>query len=391
MKIKNKMVVAVDLGSSITKGFYKSESGTESVKYMLMGSECFSLPEESVKYLHSRFKMGFPEDNAWIRASEDGETIAVGRMAREYSAYNRIKPLKAATIVPKLLAYIGAIAEKEKLDEAIELNLGLLLPYGELSAIGEIEKNLISALNEFYFCNRKYSVKINRLRILPEASGVALLQSLKDLESFRKIDRGFLMLGHRNTSFLVFERGSFSTTKSDTTIHGFYKFVEKFKEKVPGLENDDVFQIIQMQGKVDYDWQKDSYKLEERKLVFDLTALKRLKMENFDFKSPYQASLEEYSRLILSWLDEKMPSNIRVLFCLGGATPFLIDKIKAKFPDCAIERPTSDIDDLWKALNFDRHRYPEEFVKENLLERMMDVWSLFAIVGNIYKEEEVLV
>ena len=107
-------------------------------------------------------------------------------MAREYKAMSRLKPLKVEIMIPKLMAVIGAIAEKENLGNEIVLDLGVLLPYGELESRQELIRSLSKSLKGFYFRDKKITVKLEGLNVIPEASGVASFSSIVDRNEFKK-------------------------------------------------------------------------------------------------------------------------------------------------------------------------------------------------------------
>jgi len=387
MKIrKEKMLLSLDPGNSTSKMLYQIYRGHKDalIKYMIMGPECLALSSESADFFANGMFAGRSEDNAWVRLKKDGEIMVLGRMAREYRATSRIKPLKAMTMIPKILAAIGAIAEKEELGQKIELDLSFLLPYGEIASKRKLELSLRDSLSEFYFRDRKYEVSLNRLKMMPEGSGAAMLKLAIDQENFMETNQGFVMFGHRNTSLLVFERGSFSSTKSSTTPLGFYNFVDKFREKLPGVEREEVLRIIQMEGKIKYNWNKESFNLENYNLFLNFEKLVKMGADREFVKKAYKVSLEHYSSLIMSWLEDSVPFNLEILNCLGGATPFLIQKVGTNFTNCEVNQTGEQYSEFLKALNFKKAHYPKELIQDNLIQRMMDVWGLFAVFSDYY-------
>jgi len=384
----------MDAGSSMSKIIYGwiDENKKYVVKHMSMGPECISLAPTTGEYIFNGMGIGLPEDNAWVRYEKDGEIIAIGRKARQYGAVSQIKPLKATMIVPKILAAIGAIAETEEITNKIDLDLAILLPFNEITSKKQIELHLKSALEKsFYFRDKEIKVKLDRLLIVSEAAGLALLSKALDEKNFYRTNQGFLMLGHRNTSFLLFERGSFDPVKSSATIHGFYNFIDKFKEKVPGIEREEVLKMIKTKGNVNYDWQKDVYELKDLSTHVNLSVLEDAQRSADMLKRAYQASLDEYWRRIFLWLKECVPKDLDAIWCCGGAAPFLISKIQKSYPNLKICKPTAEINSLWKAFGYDRQNYPSELLEDNLIERMIDAWGFFVIFSDYYIREEVSV
>lgn len=383
--------IVLDAGSSVTKILYGWIDKNEKyvVKYMMMGSECISLSRDSGDYLCDGMGMGLPEDNAWVRYEQDGEIVAIGRFARQYGATPTINPLKGTMIVSKILAAIGAIAEREGITEEIELDLGLLLPLNEITSKKQVLSDLTQAIKEFYFRDKQIKIKLDRCRIVPEATGLALLSKALDEKGFRRTEQGFLMLGHRNTSFLLFERGSFALTKSSSTVHGFYNLIDKFRQKVPGIEREQVLKIIETKGSVKYDWQKDIYLLENCTTGVNFASLKDKQRDVDMLKKAYQASLDEYTRRIALWLQDCDLSDLDVLWCCGGAAPFIFGKIRELYPNLNLFRPINESSKLWKALGYDRCDYPPELIQQNLIERTIDAWGFFVVFSDYYLRQEV--
>ena len=384
MKLRPEMEVGFDAGTSTSKILYQVDGGR--IQYMTMGPECLNLPASSKKYLPKEKGMGLAEDNAWIE--REGEIVAIGRMAKEYRGTASIKPLKAKIAVPKVLATVGAIAEKEELSTEIDLKLSILLPYSEIRSKEQLSEDLEEALEEFEFCGKPLEVKLNECNIMLEGSGIAMLHNFKHGKEFKQTNQVYLMLGHRNTSLLVFERGSFSTVYSSTTNHGFYNCIDKFREKVPGVTREDVLQAMIGTVEIEYDWHKSFYSFDSKRINVDFSGVTNWvnQLETNEVKSAFTASLEEYWMLIANWLNESLPpiKAIDGFWVCGGATSFLMPYLEKKLHPLKIKRLEKESSEMWKALGFNQDDYPREFIEQNLVERMMDVWGLFAVFSDYF-------
>ena len=87
----------------------------------------------------------------------------LGRLARNYRATVSIKRLKYESLVPKVLAALGAIATVENLPQKFNLDLALLLPLGEYANRDELEKLLKEALKGFNFQSHPYRTHLRSL------------------------------------------------------------------------------------------------------------------------------------------------------------------------------------------------------------------------------------
>lgn len=384
---KDEIEVAIDLGTSLSKGLY-SVNGL-ALKYLVMGAQCLKLPKTSKKYLPKKQQTGLPEDNAWIFSGE--KLVLIGRMAREYRGGTKIKPLKAQLAIPKIMAIIGAIVQKEKLGNDIDLNLGILLPYSEITSKNDLIVNLKEQLLNFEFQGSPLSVRLNLWEVKPEGGGLAMLRYFKNENRFNGITQIYLMLGHRNTTLLVFRKGSFSPIHSGTTNHGFYDCIDKFREKLPGVERESVLEAINFQGSVIHDWNKRMYTFINRKVGVDFSQIIRssesAKIQ--EANTAFFESLEEYWTLISDWLDELLPVMKSIdEFCIcGGASVFLMSHLQKKLGQVKISELENERNELWQALGYDDHSYPQEFIEQNLTERMLDVWGMYAIFTNYFEKQ----
>ncbi len=67
----NKLLVCIDLGTSLIKIVYLVNG--KKVGYMLIDPEHLALSNASAEHLPVDAGMGWPEDNAWVRLSDDGD------------------------------------------------------------------------------------------------------------------------------------------------------------------------------------------------------------------------------------------------------------------------------------------------------------------------------
>ncbi len=147
-KAKN-LLVCYDPGTSLSKILYRVGRGK--IKYMTMEAPLLKLPPSSANSLPTSSGLGKPEDNAWVRLVADGVVYVIGRLAKEYRASVRLKKLKYESLVPKILAAVAAIAIAEGLKLEFDLNLAVLLPFGEYGNQKELEADFREAIKSFWF------------------------------------------------------------------------------------------------------------------------------------------------------------------------------------------------------------------------------------------------
>jgi hypothetical protein len=387
-----KVIVCIDVGSSLSKVIY--QVGTK-IDYLLMQPEHLALPPESAPQLPPDSGMGRPEDNAWIRFKKDAECHAVGRVALDYKAFVNFKTLKSQIATPKILAAIGVIAEREHLSENFCLDLGVLLPWGEIQSRETLETELKAALRSFYFRIRRLKVTLERFQCVPEASGAAMWDAKHDA-NFRHQNRAYLMFGHRNTSLLFFRKGTLSRKESSTTKLGFYDLIDKMRLKVPGLEREDVLNAIQTTFNRKYSYVSRAYEYEAPETNFwwarllKSTSPEQLQAQKASLAAAYSTSLKEYWLLLSNWLDSELaPLNeIDVVVRCGGVSDLLAAEVKKFFRTTPIHVPDAYSSNFLKPLgleNKEREKEYLEFTKQNLHTRLADAWGFFAIFSGYKK------
>ncbi len=380
--LSKKIVICIDLGSSLIKVLYRV--GELPVKYLLFDPEYIALPPESAANLPRDSGMGWPEDNAWVRYVKNGECHLVGRTARDYRVGFNFKALKKVSIVPKVLAAIGTLAQSENLGRNFQLDLGVLLPWGEISAREELQSSLKAALSGFYFRHTYLRVKLQQTIIAPEASGAAMLDQQRG-SYFIRHNCAYLMFGHRNTSLLFFRKGTLSKRDSSTTNLGFVDLIDKMRARVPGLERNDVLLAfstsmtsnLNRRGEdttiTTINWSRVTQERDE-----DKASVERRRLSD-----AYEIAIKEYWQLLVNWLDDCLPprAEIDAVIRCGGASELLTPYIGDFFQDVPQYVPFGYTNQLMSALDLSSPKSPRasQFIAQNLPTRLADVWGLFVV------------
>lgn len=390
-----KVVVCFDVGSSLNKILYQVEG--HDVQYMIMEPLHLALPPESAASLPVDSGLGRPEDNAWIRYKKGEECHAIGRVAGDFKAFVNFKTLKWEIATPKILGAIGAIAEREGLGTAFRLELGVLLPWGEISSTEQLESELKSAMGGFYFRHQRLTVRLERYKCVPEGSGLAMWTGMNDRSAFSRHNFAFLMFGHRNTSSLFFRKGTLCRSSSSTTELGFYDLIDKMRGYVAGLSRNDVLRAIKTQHNGYWkqgSWPKKIASEINWSVITKSTDPERARAEVEKLESAYATSKREYWALLSNWLNSTLPpkTDIDGVFCCGGAAEFLLERVSEYFKGIEVLMPESCPSELGEALRMDKEikENNSEFLKLNLINRFTDVWGFFSIFsGYQIKEQEV--
>ena len=387
-KPKQVLKLVFDPGTSLSKILYVIDEGT--VKWMTMGAEYLALPSESAESLPINNGMGKPEDNAWVRLSKSGECHAVGFVANNYRGISSIKKLKHESLIFKILAAVGAIAQTEKLGNNFKLELGILLPYSEYLIENDWLVELKTALASFYFQTQRFKIKLARYSCKPEGYGIAKYSSLlNNADYFLEGNTAIIMLGHRNTSCLFFRRGSISKPESGTTDLGFYTLLDKLIEKAPGLSRSDILKAIsnkfeESYGRTSNNQTYFNYKEFSSAIIFDLLVKaaepELLQKKSEKLKQSYSTSLDEYWTLLENWLSELLPraTEIDALVLAGGSCDLLHSHFRRYSYSLGVQSFENNAsDELKRYLLYSEDPRKERFMRENLAKRFADAWGFF--------------
>ena len=389
-KLKSKPVLKLvfDPGTSLSKILYVVDEGV--VKWMTMGAEYLTLPSESAESLPVGSGMGKPEDNAWVRLSKKSECHAVGFVASNHRGTSSIKKLKHESLIFKILATVGAIAQTEKLGNNFELELGILLPYSEYLLSKDWLTELKVTLSSFYFQTQRFKIKLTRYSCKPEGYGIAKYSSeCSGASYFREGNTAIIMLGYRNTSCLFFRRGSVSKPESGTADLGFYTLLDKLIDKAPSLSRSDILKAIENKFEESYGRVSSNqtyFNYQELSSVIDFSFLVKAnsveaRQKKIDsLRNSYDISLKEYWTLLENWLSELLPrvGEIDGFVLAGGSS----DLLKSRFRNYTISLGVKNFDnsaseELKKYLLHSKDPRKERFMRENLAKRFADAWGFF--------------
>ncbi|MBD2181880.1 ParM/StbA family protein [Planktothrix sp. FACHB-1355] len=173
-----------------------------------------------------------PQADAIVRFGKG--YYAVGKLAEQYASdvtnSTELKQPKQNTAIPKLLAVVGIIKQKYELPTRFAVELTLLLPFPEYQFVKDggnnFQADLKKALSYFEFRGENYEVNLANFGCKPEGSGLIMLRYLQqqDRQDWLLNSKiAALMLGHRNTSILLYDYG---TPSGYTNNLGFYQIIQ---------------------------------------------------------------------------------------------------------------------------------------------------------------------
>ena len=382
----SKLTLIFDPGTSLTKALYKT-GRKGAVKYLTMGSHLHAVDLERVTSFNKTTDFGKPEDNAWLQW-DNSACFLVGRLAREYRASTSIKLLKYESMLPKILALIGAIAEREKLSHFIKLELAILLPYGEFSNRLDLEKELQKSLGQFKFQGSEYRVELQRSGFFPEGFGIFSSRAQnKSPELIQAEISAILMFGYRNTSLLLFQEGSVSLDGSGSTELGFYNFSDLLIQQTSGLTRDAIQSAIytRIERVINRKTALGEDKSVTNLAVEDLVRARdrhRAEVEKRRLKTAVANARKDYWQLLTAWLDEVLPSQRHLdrLIYTGGTSGFFEQELQSylskKYSKIGVGSTDEMEQELLSVLGLSELGL-KKFEQEQLSLRFADAWGIF--------------
>ncbi len=227
-RVKPDVEVALDFGSSLTKGIYRLQS-TSTPHLLLMSPKVAETTAFGLQSAAPAVPVGNPppETEAWVKL---GETYyAIGQLAEQLHATAGLKALKWERALPKLLAALWVIQTRHRLRSRLKVSLSCLLPPGEYDDSYRLQQAL-QRLGQIETPTGSLQLKVLNVECYPESAGVLGLftqhQAMPALVAF-------IMLGYRNASLLLLRHGKLSAMHSSNL--GFVRCIERIQEHMSGL------------------------------------------------------------------------------------------------------------------------------------------------------------
>ncbi|ACB00876.1 MULTISPECIES: ParM/StbA family protein [Cyanophyceae] len=220
----SKLKIVIDPGSSATKVVYQREG--DSIQCFTMAPYCAAVPPDYPK--SAGWGMNYTHvENAWISHKEACYLLGASAKKFQGSAIrnNDLKYIKALYKILGVLCHVQTLIQ-----ETLPIDLGILLPFDEYVTKDRLEEGLVAAQETVLYCGRSLSLDLNEITICPEGAGL-FLQGLPRKINPQLARVAVLVIGHRNTSWLVTDKGYPSVMESVTNNLGFRWLVQEVQKR----------------------------------------------------------------------------------------------------------------------------------------------------------------
>ncbi|WP_373544465.1 hypothetical protein [Chamaesiphon sp.] len=305
------LYVTVDLGSSLIKVLYANDtSGLP--QYLAIEPEIIEVPESCLRDFRRNDFQGHAEDHAFV--GFDSRYYAVGRLARrKFKSTTDLALLKSNYAVQRILTAVSIAVEKLGMGRKVKLFLYCLLPPGELKDRDILDRDLTTALASFDTPIGKLQAKLMYFSCHPEGGGLAMHYQ-KCFPECRDRVLGIVMMGHRNVSTYLVDRGVPATYKSSDL--GFVSMVREIQSNTSGYSEYDITRSVAR-----YLLAEISESASNPKYLYDLL----LKTKDVDRKQELEQLVDTiesakkmYWRSISQWLNTQLSEVTDIL--IGGGT-----------------------------------------------------------------------
>lgn len=363
------LVLTLDPGSSLTKIVYQIVYNSweqSEPKILLMEPQVIEVSQELIEaYEAQRLTSADPENEAWIEC--DGEFYAVGFLAqKQFYAHAGLNELKYERAVLKLMAAVGAIAERESLPDSFAVALASLLPYKEWRDCEKFERSATNALSNFCFRGKAFSLPLQVFECKPEGAGLVLTRGRKLGLATKERVILVLMMGYRDVSFLLFERGKIVDGGTSPKHYGLVLLVERVQQRTSGQDSEPLLRAIHRTAMA-----KKPGK-DKQKLFQELVRSKKPQHQAEEIAQIMEAvriSRLEYWSILSGWLKSIIPTDVDEVVIGGGTAECFRSELKSHFAAIDISWAAELEEDVRLAFNLS----PE---KDTLCLRLADVYGL---------------
>lgn len=370
------ITLTLDMGASISKALYNVKSLSEFDDHqcrenktysMYMDSEMIRVPEKMVKDESFGNFVSTPENSAWIKLkAKDANVVAFGLLARKFQALkqNQIYSVKYENALDKCLAFIGAIIKKHNLNPLkINVIINLLIPYDEFKSREIIKNNISKSIKNFYFQNIAIKSKLVKFNCFPEGFGgfVNRVDSY-GCEWVKDKKIAVLMIGHRNCTCLIFEKGNLF--HGETIRTGFFDLIKDIQSNSIGQNINDLEYVV---PKMNKDLNNSSKMIS---CLIKANNKKNQKNELEKIKTAIINSREKFWIMLSTWLDSQIPSYLNEIMIFGGASQYFQLEINQYYSWSNIYWAVDTANEIQKSL------FSEIDMEDKLPYRFVDVFGL---------------
>jgi hypothetical protein len=220
-------IFVIDPGASRLKAIASDSRGKP--QFLSMSPYCADVGFAEGDRLKQIWSGDVSIESSWV-SDLDG-CYLLGEGAQKYHASglanNELKYKKA---LYKALGVIGYFAKELNIPNRASIGVGVLLPFNEYATKEQFTNWFSLAIQQFSYCGKTMGFELAELAIRPEGSGTYLKGLPKRIQP-KAVKVASLVIGHRNASWLVNDKGYPSLAASTTCDLGYRWLIEEIKQQ----------------------------------------------------------------------------------------------------------------------------------------------------------------
>ncbi len=310
-KSKVDLAIAIDFGGSLTKIIGGLPDGKWCA--VAMEPEVVQISEQTAQaFERNTLGKGRASDRAWVKFND--QVHAVGYLGKEFLGDAGLWRPKVDLAVYKILAGIWVLKEHWQLNSRLSISIACVLPPGEYEERDVLEQQLKEVMGNFETPTGTMILRCPSFVCRPEGFGVLGCHQLsKGMTYLKQKVTAIVMLGHRNSSLMVCDRGRVSNFVSSDL--GFIQLVRKVMDNVAGQDETKLGKAIAQAGV-----NVDPFPLEK---VLRHTDPKLRKLEKDKLVNAIHSARSDYMVLISNWLAKTLTTGVEDIVLCGGTADYL--------------------------------------------------------------------
>ncbi|MGK7958311.1 MAG: ParM/StbA family protein [Crocosphaera sp.] len=312
-KSKVDLAIAIDFGGSLTKIIGGLPDGKWCA--VTMEPEVVQISEHTAQaFERNTLGNGRANDRAWIKINE--QVHAVGYLAKEFLGDPGLWRPKVDLAVYKILAAIWVLKEHWQLKNKFSVSIACVLPPGEYEERDLLEQQVKEVIHDFETPTGTMKIRCPSFVCRPEGFGVLGCHQLsKGMSYLKQTVTAVVMLGHRNSSLIVCDRGRVSANNLVSSDLGFIQLVRKVMDNVAGQDETKLGKAIAQAGV-----NVEPFPL-EKVLRHTDSKLKKLELEKL--VKAIRSARSDYMVLISNWLAKTLTTGVEEIVLCGGTADYL--------------------------------------------------------------------
>ncbi len=345
------LTIAIDFGGSATKALVSPVEWNPLT--LCMEPEVTEVDRQFLDaYEAQKLGQAAPRNRAWVGRGD--RYYAVGYLAQQkFAATPGLSELKHERAIPKALAAVWVAAQCFKLGKKFNVAIACVLPPGEYADAANVEFQLREALERYETPSGELQVKLTHFNCKPEGGATYMMIFRNQKETLLNKVLAVIMVGYRNASILISNRGEIGTFK--TSEFGFIQMISAVMEKTSGQTPKMLTPAIFQAGE----------KIETKPLLrlIRSTSEELRESELEQIKEAITFARKEYFLKLSNWMREHLPRDLDEVVLCGGTVDYLIPEFKTHFH--------------WTPIQWHGDVVVPDELSQELGNRLVDVYSLF--------------